>query len=133
MPNLGNIFWRHSRFSPKPPETQTHGDFNVYFLKRQTRFSLYSANVPLPHVQQHTLLSQLSHNSISSFYFFLFPRGLQHKRKLYTHAAIKNISTSYFSLSLSFIYLTNLARKQLKLNTRTLQLFLAKNNKLSYR
>ena len=34
---LGNIFWRHSRFSPKPPETQTHGDFNVYFLKRQTR------------------------------------------------------------------------------------------------
>ena len=29
---LGNIFWRHSRFSPKQPETQTHGDFNVSFL-----------------------------------------------------------------------------------------------------
>ena len=33
---LGNIFWRHSHFSLKQPETQTHGDFNVYFLKRQT-------------------------------------------------------------------------------------------------
>ena len=33
---LGNIFWRHSRFSLKPPETQTHGDFNIYFLKQQT-------------------------------------------------------------------------------------------------
>ena len=38
---LGNIFWRHSHFSPKQPETQTHGDFNVYFLKQQTRLLLY--------------------------------------------------------------------------------------------
>ena len=80
---LGNIFWRHSRFSPKQPETQTRGDFNVYFLKRQPWLSLHTANVPPSHVQQHTLLSQLSHNSISSFYFFPFPRGLQHKCKLF--------------------------------------------------
>ena len=33
---LGNIFWKNSRFSPKQPETQTNGDFNVYFVKRQT-------------------------------------------------------------------------------------------------
>ena len=31
---LGNIFWSHSRFSPKQPETQTHGDSKVYFLQR---------------------------------------------------------------------------------------------------
>ena len=30
---LGNIFWRHSHFSPKQPEPQTHGDFNVSLLK----------------------------------------------------------------------------------------------------
>ena len=24
---LGNIFWRHLRFSPKQPEPQTHGDY----------------------------------------------------------------------------------------------------------
>ena len=57
------------------PEPQTNGDFNVYFLKQQTWLLLHI-------VQQHTLLSQLSHNSISSLYFFPFPRGLQHKRKL---------------------------------------------------
>ena len=31
---LGNIFWRHARFSPKQPEPQNHCDFNVYFLKQ---------------------------------------------------------------------------------------------------
>ena len=35
---LGNIFWRHSRFSPKQPETQTNGDFNVYFLNSKHDF-----------------------------------------------------------------------------------------------
>ena len=29
-PSLGNIFWRHSRFSPKQPEPQTHGDYNRF-------------------------------------------------------------------------------------------------------
>ena len=27
---LGNIFWRHSRFSPKQPEPQTHDDYNRF-------------------------------------------------------------------------------------------------------
>ena len=80
---LGNIFWRHSCFSPKQPEPQTNGDFDVYFLKQQTQLLLnYGEHNPL-HVQRHALLSLLSHNSISSLYFFPFPRGLQHKRKLY--------------------------------------------------
>ena len=80
---LDNIFRRHSRFSPKRPETQTNGDSKVYFLQRQTWLSLHTTNILPSHVQQHTLLSQLSHNSISSLYFFSTPRGLQHKRKLY--------------------------------------------------
>ena len=41
---LGNIFWRHSRFSPKQPELQTHGDFNVSLLKQQTRLLLHYGN-----------------------------------------------------------------------------------------
>ena len=28
--SLGNIFWRHSRFSLKQPEPQTHGDYNRF-------------------------------------------------------------------------------------------------------
>ena len=31
--SLGNIFWRHSRFSPKQPEPQTHGDYIVSVIK----------------------------------------------------------------------------------------------------
>ena len=39
---LGNIFWRHSRFSLKQPEPQTHSDFNVSLLKQQTRLLLHN-------------------------------------------------------------------------------------------
>ena len=39
--SLGNIFWRHSHFSPKQPEPQTHGDFNISVLKQQTRLLLH--------------------------------------------------------------------------------------------
>ena len=35
---LGNIFWRHSRFSPKQQEPQTHGDYNVMVLNQQHDF-----------------------------------------------------------------------------------------------
>ena len=31
--SLGNIFWKHSRFSPKQPEPQTHGEYIVSVLK----------------------------------------------------------------------------------------------------
>ena len=54
---LGNIFWRHSRFSPKQPEPQTHGDFNVSLLKQQTRLLLH---ISPSHLQRHALLSPLS-------------------------------------------------------------------------
>ena len=48
--SLGNIFWRHSRFSPKQPEPQTHGDFNVSLLKQQTRLLLhYGKHISLAH------------------------------------------------------------------------------------
>ena len=127
----GLHFHETTRFFPKWPETQTHGDSKVYFLLRQTWLSLHTANILPSHVQQHTLLSQLSHNSISSLYFFPFPRGLQHKDKLYfpccqLKTIPKNISTSYILELLSFIYLTtisaeitHLARKQLNVNTHT--------------
>ena len=46
----GNIFWRHSRFSPKQPEPQTHGDFNVSLLKQQTQLLLhYGEHISLAH------------------------------------------------------------------------------------
>ena len=48
--SLGNIFWRHSRFSPKQPEPQTHCDFNVSLLKQQTRLLLhYGKHISLAH------------------------------------------------------------------------------------
>ena len=47
---IGNIFWRHSRFSPKQPEPQTHSDFNVSLLKQQTRLLLhYGEHISLAH------------------------------------------------------------------------------------
>ena len=30
-PSLSNIFWRHSRFFPKQPEPQTHGDYKRFY------------------------------------------------------------------------------------------------------
>ena len=48
--SLGNIFWRHSHFSPKQPEPQTHDDFNVSLLKQQTRPLLhYGKHISLTH------------------------------------------------------------------------------------
>ena len=46
--SLGNIFWRHSCFSPKQPEPQTHDDFNVPLLKQQTRLlPLYGEHISI--------------------------------------------------------------------------------------
>ena len=83
---LGNIFWRHSRFSPKQPEPKTHGDFYVSLLKQQTQLLLhYGEHISLTHIQQclnltmHSslrhlaakMLSQLNfHNFITFPYFF---------------------------------------------------------------
>ena len=67
---LGNIFWRHAPFSPKQPEPRSHGNFNIYFIKRQTWLLLHTANITPSHVQRHALLSQLYHNFKSFTYFF---------------------------------------------------------------
>ena len=48
--SLGNIFWKHSRFSSKQTKPQTHGDFNVSLLKQQTRLLLhYGEHISLAH------------------------------------------------------------------------------------
>ena len=78
---LGNTFWRHSCFSLKQPETQTNGDFNVYFLKWQTY---------LPHMSNDTRCFLHYRNSISSLYFFPFPTRLAAQTQTIFHAAIKN-------------------------------------------
>ena len=88
---LGNIFWRHARFSPKQPEPQTHNDFNVYFLKQQTDFCYITANISPSHVERclkitiHLSSRHLAAKILSPLYHFFFPflRDLQHKRKLY--------------------------------------------------
>ena len=75
---LGNING-DTHASPQNHQThKTHGDSKVYFLQRQTRLSLNYGKHNPSHIQRYALLSQLSHNFISSLYFFPFPRGLQH-------------------------------------------------------
>ena len=71
----GQHKWRHARLFLNHQTHETHGDSKVYFLQRQTRLSLNYGEHNPSHVQQYTLLSQLSHNPISSPYFFPFPRG----------------------------------------------------------
>ena len=104
---LGNIFWRHSRFSPTHPEKQTNGDFNVYFLKRQTWLSLYTAN---------TSNDTRCYLNFLITPFRLFTSFLSHKTcstnaNSIFHAAIKKIFLKTFrlrtSLSLSLFYIPN--------------------------
>ena len=51
--SLGNIFWRHSRFSPKQPEPQTHGDYNRFCPQtaNTTFATLWRTHLP-QHIQQ---------------------------------------------------------------------------------
>ena len=108
----GQHFLETSTLSPKTTRTTTNGDFNVYFLKQQTRLLLNYGEHNPSHVQRHALLSQIYHNSISSLYFFPFPRGLQHKRKLYIpYCQLKTLmkklpasSSSYFFILLYIPY-----------------------------
>ena len=54
---LGNIFWRPSRFSPKQPESQSHGDYNVSVLNQQHDFCNTMANIfPLAKCGYQTLI-----------------------------------------------------------------------------
>ena len=104
--SLGNIFWRHSHFSPKQPEPQTHGDFNVSLLKQQKHDFCYTmVNISSLHIQQclnltmHFLLrhlaakmlSPLSHNSISFPCFFPSSETRSINVDSLFHAAIKNL------------------------------------------
>ena len=78
---LGNIFWRHSRFSPKQPDPQTHGDFNVSLPKQLTRLLLhYGEHISLARPTTRAACStpwQLHFVSL----LLSFLRDLQHKRK----------------------------------------------------
>ena len=88
---LGNIFWRHSRFSAKQPEPQTLGDFNVSLLNSKHDFCFTMAKIsPLP-VQQNTLLSPLSHNFKLFTYFFPYYETCSINVNSLFHAAIKNL------------------------------------------
>ena len=90
-PPLGNIFWRHSRFSLKQPEPQTNGDFNIYFLKQQTWLLLHTVNIPPSHIKRHALLSQLYHNFKLFTYFFPYYETCSINVNSLFHAAIKNL------------------------------------------
>ena len=86
---LGHFNGDNTRLSPNHQTHKTLGDSKVYFLQRQTWLSLnYSEHNP-SHVPRYALLSQLSHNSISSPYSLL---DLQHKPNYIFHAANKNYS-----------------------------------------
>ena len=77
------------------------------------------------------IFSQLYHNFISFPYFFPSYETCSINVNPLFHAAIKNLPIKHFDILelLSFIYLTNLARKQLNVtNTLTLQHFNTKNN-----
>ena len=144
--SMGNIFWRHSRFSPKQPEPQTHGDFNVSPLKQQTRLlQLISPS----HIQQclnltmhfslrhlaAKMLSQLSHNLISFPYFFPSYETCSINVNPLFYAAIKNLTASSSSSYFFIIHLyfpTTLSEGITHTHARTR--FFAKNgNKHSYR
>ena len=109
--SLGNIFWRHSRFSPKQPEPQTHGDFNVSLLQQQTRLLLhYGEHISLAHPTMHfslrhlaaKRLSPLYHNFISFPYFFPSYETCSINVNFFFHAAIKNL---HIKLNGIFVFL----------------------------
>ena len=87
---LGNIFWRHSRFSPKQIEPQTHGDF-IVSLNSKHDFCYTMANISPSRVQQHAQLSPLHNNFISFLYFFLSYETCSINANSLFHAAIKNL------------------------------------------
>ena len=98
---LGNIFWRHSCFSPKKLEPQTHGDYKGFCPQTaNTTFgTLWRTYLP-QHIQQclnltmhfslrhlaAKMLSQFYHNFISFPYFFP-----SYETCSIFHPAIKNL------------------------------------------
>ena len=80
---LGNIFWRHSCFSLKRPEPQTHGDFNISLLKQQTwLLQHYGEHISLARPTTRAAFSTpLQLQFVSLLLSFLW--DLQHKCKLF--------------------------------------------------
>ena len=104
--SLGNIFWRHSHFSPKQPEPQTHGDYNHFCPQTaNTTFAiLWRTHLP-QHIKQclyltmyfsfghlaAKMLPQLYHKFISFPYFFPSYETCSINVNPLFHAAIKNL------------------------------------------
>ena len=118
--SMGNIFWRHSHFSPKQPETT-----NSRWLQRfspqtaNTTFCYTMANISPSHIQQclnltmhfsfrhlaAKMLSQLYHNFISSPYFFPSYETCSINVNSLFHAAIKNLHIKANGIFVLFILL----------------------------
>ena len=111
--SLGNIFWRHSRFSPKQPKPQTHGDYNCFCpITADTSFAtLWRTYLP-QHFQQclnirmhfslrhlaAKMLSQLYHNFISFPYVFPSHETCCINVNPLFHVAIKNLHIKPYSI-----------------------------------
>ena len=89
---LGNIFWRHSRFSRNNQKHKLTVTSTSISSNSKHDFATYGEHNP-SHVQRHVLLSIHSHNSISFLYFFPFPRGFAAQTQtLYSMLPLKTIS-----------------------------------------
>ena len=121
--SLGNNFWRHLCFSPKQPEPQTHGDFNISLLKQQNHDFCYTmVNISPLHIQQcliltmHFLLRHLAAKMLSQLYhnFILFPYFFPYCETCCTnvnplfHAAIKNLHIKPNGIFFLLLHLTPL-------------------------
>ena len=114
---LGNVFWRHSCFSPKQPDTQTHGDYNRFCPQtaNTTFATLWRTYLP-QHIQQclnltihfslrhfaAKMLSQLYNNFISFPYFFPSDETCSINVNPLFHAAIKNLHMKSYGI---FVFL----------------------------
>ena len=112
---LGNIFWRHSRFSPKQPELQTHGDYNHFCPQTAnvTFTTLWRTYLP-QHIPQcfnltmhfslrhlaAKMLSPLHNNFISFPNFFPSYETCSINVNPLFHAAIKNLHIKFNSIFL---------------------------------
>ena len=135
--SLGNIFWRHSRFFPKQPEPQTHGDYNHFCPQtaNTTFATLWRTYLP-QHIQQclnltmhfslrhfaAKMLSQLYHNFISFPFLFTYYETCSINVNPLFHAAIKNLHIKANGIFVFFILLyftTTLSEGITHTHTRT--------------
>ena len=110
----GNIFWRHSRFSPKQNRTT-----NSLSSNSKHDFCYTMANISPSHIQRHALLSQLYHNFISFPYFFPSYETCSININSLFHAAIKNLHIKpngifFFLLLHLLLYFTTTISEEIK-------------------